>query len=251
MRKVLVIVAVVVVLAAVGLFVLRQNLDSLVASAIESHGSRLTGTEVTVGGVELHLRDGRAVITDLKVANPDGFSDRDALALGRLVLDLDPGSLTEEPYVIDELAVESVSVLYEVAGSGRRNLDVIRANLKEAQPAAEGGAGGGGDAPQPLLVIHDLRFADGTVQADAEAVGAGAREVGLSGFAMGGLGAPDGAPAAVIGKRVLQRLAERAADAALQSELAPRLREALGAEEGQDLDDAVKDKVGDLLGGDG
>lgn len=236
-------VLVLVVVVAAGLVLLRGRLGGIVAAAIETHGSRLTGTTVTVGGVSLHLRDGRAEIRDLRVANPAGFSDRDALALGSLVLDLDPGSLRREPYVVDELAIGDVEVHLEFDAQGRRNLDLIRAKLEAAQPQqpAPGAA-----APPPLLIVHRLALARGVVTADAAALGLEPRTVDLSGFALTDLGAPGGAPADRLGRLVLRRLVDEAVRAAVDQELKSRLQKALG---GKTPEAAVKDKLDELLGG--
>jgi hypothetical protein len=235
-------VAVVVVVAA-GVLVVGSRLDRLVGAAIETYGSRLTGTAVTVAEVSVRLREGRVEIGGLAVANPAGFGGEPALSLGRLVLDLDPGSLTGEPYVVDELLVEDVSVRYEVDAKGRRNLDVIAESLRSAQPAPSAPAPA---APAPLLVVDRLALSGGRVTTDAAALGLEARTADLPGFVLTGLGAPDGAPADRIGRQVLQRLTEQAARAAVDQELKGRLEEALG---GRDPAQAVKDKVGKLLGG--
>lgn len=243
-RIILVTGLVLVVVVVAGVLVLRDRLDGIVARAIAEHGSRSTGTEVTVGGVHLELREGRATIDDLVVANPDGFSDRPALVLGTLVLDLDPGSLTAEPYVIEDLSISDVSVLYEVGSDGRRNLEVIKANMQSADPA---GAEADGEAPAPLLIVQRLHQTGGGAEVDASALGFETRSAELGDFTLTDLGAPDGAPADVIGRRALKTLIEDAARTAVNDELRSRLQEFLD-DEGGDVADQVKDRIGDLIG---
>lgn len=237
------VVAVLVVLAVAFLLFVGSQLDGLVAKAIATYGTRLTGTEVSVGSVKVQLREGRVTLRDLKVANPEGFRDRDAVVLGRLVLDLDPASLRAEPYVVDLIAGDDATVVYKIDAKGRRNLDVIRANLERAQTGKS--AGDGQQAP-PKLIVRKLEQAGGSVTVDASALGLADRTVALPAFTLTDLGAPAGVPADRIGRLVLERVIEQAGQAALDQELKSRLREALG---GQDLEDAVKDKVKGLLGG--
>ncbi|MFN2371758.1 MAG: hypothetical protein ABR506_11495 [Candidatus Krumholzibacteriia bacterium] len=232
---------VVIVVAAV--LIIGSRLDRLVGAAIETHGSRLTGTAVTVADVSVKLREGRVELGGLTVANPAGFSGQPALTLGRLVLDLEPGSLTGEPYFVDELQVADVTVRYEVDANGRRNLDVIGQSLRAAQPAPSAPAPA---APAPLLIVDRLEMAGGTVTTDASALGVESRTADLPGFTLTGLGAPNGTPADVIGRQVLRRVTEQAARAAVDQELKGRLEKALG---GRDPAQAVKDEVGKLLGG--
>ncbi len=244
MRKsrivIVIVVAVVIVVAGIALF-MRNQLDGIVASAIETQGSRLTGTSVSVGRVTMKLRHGSVTIHDLRVANPDGFSGQDALALGTLVLDLDTGTLRKEPHVVQELTVDDATVRYEIAKDGRRNLDIIRDRLDEAKPTSQP------DQPSPPLIVRSLRFTGGEVTADASALGVEVRSQDLPAFTLTDLGAPDGAPSAEIGKQVLERLIQKAAGMALDSELEGRLGALLKNAPGQNVSDAAKSKLEGLL----
>ncbi len=237
LRTIGIVLAVIVVIVVGGLLLLRGRLDSIVAGAIERYGSRLTGTEVTVERVDIALRQGRITIDGLRVANPEGFSDRDALDLDRLTVQIDPESLREQPYVLERIEIAGVGALYEVDAEGRRNLDVIRGNLEQA-----GGGDEAGEAPPRLLVRH-LSLAGGEVQVDAEAVGLGSRTVELPSFTMSDLGAPDGAPADAIGKQVLTRLVRQAAEAAATGQLQKAIRDNLG-QEAVDKAKGVLEKLG-------
>ena len=61
-------------LAAVAVYLLLSNLDSLVERGIEKFGSEAAGTKVSVDRVAIDLRQGRGSILGLTVANPPGFS---------------------------------------------------------------------------------------------------------------------------------------------------------------------------------
>ncbi len=249
-----VVLAVVVVLA-VGLWLLADNLDGIVAGAIERYGSEITGTGVTVGAVSIDLSAGRATITNLRVANPEGFSDRDAFSLQEITVQIDPGSVRSEPHRLPQVRVAAPVVLYEVDAEARRNLDVIRGNI-ESYTAPQGGDGDGGQAdggddagaePAPHLIIDRLEFTGGRVQADASALGVESRGVDLPGFTLSDLGAPDGAPADAIARQALERLARQAAESVARSEVEDLLRDQLEGDLGDQLPDAVKDRAGQLL----
>lgn len=55
------------VAVAIAVFGLLSSLNSLVAQAIEKHGSEATGTEVGVSEVEISLKDGRGSIGGLEI----------------------------------------------------------------------------------------------------------------------------------------------------------------------------------------
>ena len=70
------VVGVVIVLVAVGaaIYYFVSSVDEIVARAIESNGSAVTGTTVSGSGVRISLRDAKGSIRGLRIANPDGFS---------------------------------------------------------------------------------------------------------------------------------------------------------------------------------
>jgi len=89
MKTLLIVVAVVVVLVAGAVFYVGSNLDSIVQSAIENIGTEMLGVEVSVGGVELALKEGRGSIRGFEIANPPGYSRSPAFAIDELTLKLD------------------------------------------------------------------------------------------------------------------------------------------------------------------
>ncbi|HER43572.1 MAG TPA: hypothetical protein ENO08_03845, partial [Candidatus Eisenbacteria bacterium] len=126
MKRALIVFAAVAVLVAAVVIYMLSNIDSLVARAIEKHGSRVTRTSVSVSGVELSLKEGRGSITGLRVESPDGFDARDAFTLGDITLDVDIKSLRGEPVVIDEIRVSAPVVNVEVRETGASNIDDLR-----------------------------------------------------------------------------------------------------------------------------
>ncbi len=135
MKKLLVgLAALVVIVVAVMLFV-WSNLDHIVKSAIQTYGSEATKTAVRVDTVKVDLRDGKATISGLTVANPPGFTDPNIFELGSISTKVDIASLNKNPIIIDEIHVNAPSVVYEIDKAGVANTDVLKKNL---------GAGGGG-----------------------------------------------------------------------------------------------------------
>ena len=77
MMKILKMLALLIVLAiviAIGVaYYTSGKLDAYVKDSIERYASQSLGTKVTVGEVNLSLRQTRATIGNLEVANPAGF----------------------------------------------------------------------------------------------------------------------------------------------------------------------------------
>ena len=109
-----------------------------VAQVIEDQGSRVTSTEVGVSGVDISLRDGRGTIAGFDVASPDGFKTSHAFSLGEITVDIDLGSVSQDPVVIEEIRVRAPVVSAELLRSGSSNLDVLRKSIQE-YAASHGG----------------------------------------------------------------------------------------------------------------
>lgn len=226
----------------IAVWVLVARIDSLVARAIEEGGSRATGTEVTVSGVDIGIEEGRGTLTGLDVANPDGFSDRPAFHLGEITLDLDVSTIQGEgTVVLDAIRILAPEVLLETLADGSTNLDVIRRNVQEMADRAksQGDGSGGADADQRPLILKSVEFADGVVRGDGSALGVEPFEVRLPAFSLSDVGAPDGVPPAEIGSTLLVALSRKAAEAAAREQGGKLLEEKLG--------DVLGEQGGELL----
>jgi len=224
----------------IAVWVLVARIDSLVARAIEEGGSRVTGTEVTVSGVDIGIEEGRGTLTGLDVANPKGFSERPAFHLGEITLDLDVDTIQGDgPVVLDAIRILAPEVLLETLADGSTNLDVIRKNVQEVADRAKSQGDGGGEGDSRPLILRSVEFADGVVRGDGSALGIDPFEVRLPAFSLTDVGAPDGVPSAQVGSTILVALSRKAAEAAAREQGGKLLEEK--------LDDVLGEKGGELL----
>lgn len=232
------VVLLVLIGAGFGLYYLFSNLEAIVADAIESGGSEATGTDVGVSGVKLELREGRASISGLRVASPDGYDVGDAFSLGDITVDVDVGSLREKPVVLDEVRIEAPVVHAEFTKSGGSNLDDLRRHIQES--AGSGAAGeGGAKAEAPRIRIRRFVFSEGRIEVDASALGLEPRTVKLPEIDLSDLGGPQGATPEEIARQVLGEVTRRSIDRIARSEVEGLIRE--------QLDESVADKAKGLL----
>lgn len=231
MKKLLIAGVVVIVLIAIAAFFLLSNLNSLVAQAIEKHGSKATQTSVRVSGVDISLRDGRGSIRGLQVASPEGFASRTAFSLDDITVALDTRSVRENPVVIEEIRIEAPVIHAEMTKTGASNIDELR---KRVQANAGGATSGSGDAAgqRKRIRIKQIVFRKGLVEADASALGLGKRTISLPEIRLDDIGGASGAPPEEIAKVILTAVAAKAASAIAGSE----------------LDQLVKGKLGSSLG---
>ena len=239
LKKIIVIAIVVIVVgAAVGAYYLLSNLNSIVAAAIEKHGSEVTQARVGVSGVDISLREGRGSIKGLSVSNPEGFSAHDAFSLEDITIDIDLGSVRKEPIVIDEIRIQAPVIHAEVNERGATNIDALRKRVGE-HTSSSGGSGGGESGEQKRIRIKKFVFEKGSIAVDATALGVEKKTLALPAIHMNDIGGPNGAMPDEIAKVVLTRVAKDVSSEIAASEV-NRLIE-------DQLDEGIADKAKDLL----
>jgi len=141
MKKVMIGVAALAVIAVGLLVFVWSNLDSIVKTSIQTYGSEATKTEVSVADVKLQMKSGQATIRGLKVGNPAGFSDPNIFELGDISTKIDVSTIRQNPIIIDEVMINAPAVFYEINKSGASNVDVLKKNLGGSASSAGDSAG--------------------------------------------------------------------------------------------------------------
>jgi hypothetical protein len=95
--KILVVLAVLVVVAIVGIALL---LDSIVKKGVETVGPRVTQVEVKLDGVSLSMFSGKGEIKGLVVGNPAGYNSPTAIKVGKAGVVVNPRSVLSDKVII-------------------------------------------------------------------------------------------------------------------------------------------------------
>jgi len=158
MKKVLIGLVVLALLAAAGVYWAYNRIDVIAHWAIEHYGPDIAGVSVKVKDVELSPTDGRGSLKGVEIGSPKGFGAPRAARLGEVRVALDPHTVTEQLVVIHEIAIVSPEIAYEKSAGGT-NLEAIQKNIEgylqrtgsptDAQPA-------GPQAPGRRYVIEKL-----------------------------------------------------------------------------------------------
>lgn len=211
------IVLVVVLLVGGLLFYVGANLDSIVAGLIEEKGSEATQTRVRVGAVELNLRGGAGRISNLSVANPEGFSDESAISFGDFSIHMDPEAVTEDPIVIREISVDAAEILLEQTADGN--------NLRTLQQALERQSTGEADSDGRQVIIERFSLGESTVQVRVPQLDE-SREVTIPQVVVSDIGrASNGATASEVAKQILEPVIRRALESGAAAGVEDAVRE--------------------------
>ncbi|MDZ7860922.1 MAG: hypothetical protein U5O15_09725 [Candidatus Krumholzibacteriota bacterium] len=241
MKKVFIVLAVIVIVIAAGIWFLYSNLNSLVAGMIEKYGSEATQTSVTVSEVDISISDSKGSIKGLTVANPDGFDAASAFEMDDITLDINVESLRSSPIIIEEIRVMAPVVYAEFTGSGSSNLNQLRKNVEEYTADKTGEAET--EKKQKRLIIRKFIFEEGKIEMDATALGAGERTVTLPEIRMTDIGGEKGATPGEIASIILKSVAGKAASRVAGSELKSIIENKLGDEGAEKAKELIKNMI--------
>jgi uncharacterized protein involved in outer membrane biogenesis len=242
MKKVLIGLAVIVIVIAAAIYYVLGNLDSIVESAIEKHGSEALKTSVDVGSVSIQLNEGAAQINDLTIGNPKGFDTDYLFFMGTTRVQLDVKRISAELIVIKEVLLDGPSVNYELSMKGS-NVDALLKNLQSA-PAGEPSESAGGDSGTggPKLIIENFIFSNGEVVATSNVMKEKSLETKLPKIHMTNLGGSSGGTPEEITKQVVNELLREIAKAARKLDLNSLMNEEM-------LKELGKGKLNEATGG--
>ncbi len=249
MKRIIIIAAVLLLLAIVGISVyLYNSMDALVASAIEKNGSRVMGTKVSVGSVDISLKTGSGTIRNIEVENPEGYSNGKLFTLEEIKVDIDVKSISRDPIVIDEVRISAPKVRVEVDEKGQSNATVVKANVDRYQSASVPRERKQDGGFEKRIVIEKFVFEEGVIDIDATSMGVKALDEVLPPVRLSNVGGPNGDTPDAIGKEI-SRAFLAAVRAAVQNELKQRVtdktKEIISREADKALDKIFNQKAAD------
>ncbi|WP_029896492.1 AsmA family protein [Desulfohalovibrio reitneri] len=195
MKKILAVIAVIVVAAVL---VLYFQLNTIVERGVETVGSKTLKTAVALDGASLSLFSGSGEINGLTVANPEGFSDKSAIRLGSAAVGVDIGSILSDTIIVEQVRITDPAILLETGDQGS-NLDRLLQNAKSAAPSG-GQQTGEQQQSGKKVIIRDLRITGAQATLALRALGERSATVNLPEIHLTNIGEDKGgaSPAEVL-----------------------------------------------------
>lgn len=184
----------VVVLVALILYQLFANLDNIVASVIEDVGSDVMKTEVRVSGVSIDLREGKAVISGVTVANPEGYSNAKLFELKNVAVDIDLTTLHEDVLVIDSVIISKPRINFEGDADGGSNMQTLMENINSGSSSSSESTDSDSktEAKETRMIINSFEMSGAEVIALTEMKPGEPTEIALPRVRMSGIGKSQG-----------------------------------------------------------
>lgn len=239
MKRIGKIISAAIVLLIVLVILVVTNLDRGIKTAVESIGSQMTQSTVSLDKVDLSLTTAEGSFSGLQVGNPEGFEAANAFTLGEISFAMDPESLASDTIIIESLRIVAPSITMERA-DGRSNLDQLQSNIASylGTDSSQEDTGQSGKK----FIIRDLRIIDG--QVNYAILGGEGLELALPDLQLTDIGdSPDdsgGVSGAEAAGAIINAIISATSKAVSQSGAVKEL--------GKSLEDQVKEKAGALKG---
>ncbi len=237
-KKVLIGVGGVLLVLIVFIWQVVANLDSIVAGVIEDIGSETLKTQVSVSGVSIDLKAGKAGIAGLTIANPDGFSSAKLFDMEGIEVDMDIKSMNEDVLVIESILIKNPKISFEGTASGGSNMQSLLDNIDNASE----GEGGAEEGKALKLIIDRFEFSGGLVHATSEAKPGEELDLNLPAIKMSGIGRSQGGVTADV---AVKKITDELLNAVIKSAVKAGVNKAL-----EEKKKGFMDKLGEKLKGD-
>lgn len=241
MRKVILSIILLIIIAIVGIYITRNQ---LVKSAIEEGTDYSLGVSGSVGSVNLDIQGSSCGLEQYQVKNPEGFDSENLFSISRGYFDVDAGSVFDDELVIDSLIFDSIVVTIEQQDT-KTNFQPILDHIKKLDL-------GSSDESQKKVKIGKIAFKAVTVDLQATLLNKDyTKKLTINDFTMTDIGGKDGTTVSGVISRISKELLSRSRDAGLNNlpdEYKAKLQD-LKESGVEQLKEEVTDQVKDLLGG--
>lgn len=129
------------------------HLGSIAERVIEHAGSKALGVTVSIDNMQVSLKDRKAVVKGLSIANPKGFDEPMALSVESISVDL--GNLSKGLVNLEEIEILGADVNMEVRQEGTNFQAIQEGMMKPAEVKEEAAAGDSDEVAEQMKVIID------------------------------------------------------------------------------------------------
>lgn len=142
MKKILLICSVIVGLGLLGLVAMTFFLGSIVTAGVNNFAPKITQTKVTLASAKISPLSGSGTLSGLVVGNPQGWSEGNICALGKIHVSVAPFSILGDHIVVNEIDIEAPEFNYETkivssnVGALLKNIETVIGGDKDSAPQA-------------------------------------------------------------------------------------------------------------------
>jgi hypothetical protein len=174
MKRVAIGLTALITILVVGVLVLYSSMGAIITKAVNTTGPEIIQAEVKLDETVIDATSGKGSLHGLLIGNPEGFETESAFKMDKIEITIDPGSITSDIIVINEIIIQAPEVTYELGGNGS-NVAAIQKNVdafvKKYAGASESKEKSGAKEGGTKMVIDHVYVKDGKVNISATFLG--------------------------------------------------------------------------------
>jgi hypothetical protein len=161
-KRIFLALVIIVILGVLGGTILVMSLGTVVTTAVNTIGPRVTGVDVHLGGASIAPFRGAVELNELTVANPEGFTrEHKFFRAGRIKVDVNLPAFFRDEIHVREIIVDGPEFAFQAKLNGSTNYGAIMETLEQREKAAEDEEAEEEEAaPGKRLKIDLLRLTD-------------------------------------------------------------------------------------------
>ncbi len=221
-----------------GIYIITQ-LDTLAKPITERIASDALGVAVTIGEMDIRLKEKRVDVRNVKVANPSGYSKPHAITISEVTVAL--SAIATNSVSIEDVTVKGTDAYLEVTRKGT-NLRTLQNNLKKVEDD--------GPVEEAIKVIIERFSLDGAMLHPSITLlsSRDLKSVQVSPIVLRNIGKADNGilareAVAQIMRPVLKELAQKAGDAGYYEGLSADVLKEMGASDFDQIKTQVNEEV--------
>ena len=134
LKVLLILLAVFVLLFAIGATVVCTVFDSALRKTVEIVIPKVTQCKTTIGSIHTSFLRGAITINDLAIANPEGFKTDTVINVGTIHIDVDMSTLLKDKIIVEEVLIDNLQCTYEMKNLKESNITVLQNNINAFLP---------------------------------------------------------------------------------------------------------------------
>jgi len=220
-----------ILVAGIAWYFVSFRMDAIIQQRIETVGSSSLGTAVSVGAVSTSIKNGSLTISNVTVANPPGFRNKNALSLNGIEASVDYATRD-----IKRLVIDSPDIVIEEMG-GETNFSQMLAAMNKGGPATDPGPA---DSEEQVIVIRHFRMNASRAAFESESLDR-YTDIKVDAVELNDLRGTPTEISKVIATKILKEVTQEAANEMLKAEAKKQFQKA---------QDKITSKLKGLLGSD-
>lgn len=228
------IIAAVAVLIIIGVVVLYMNMGSIAKTMAEKVGSETLGVKVSIGSIDINLKEKSVAVHSISIANPEGYSEPNAMTVELVNVDMD--SFSKELLVFDDVTVKGAELFLEVNERGT-NLSDLQNNLGNDRKDSTDNKESEGGCEAPKVILKNFLFSGAQLHPKVTFVGANMSDINVPDIKLTGIGEKENG---VLAREAIAQIWSKISSASVNASASAGMLEGISAEGLKDLPASIK-----------